>query len=103
MASGVATAACIRRALPRKPARGGRPAAVWGEVGGTGEFYDASQLELGMRQTRPTTDKGNRIDYVFVANTRTPWATEDVTMSYEDSPAGHHLLMTDAVLLRTGS
>lgn len=71
------------------------------EVGGTGEFYDASQLELGIRQTRPTTDKGNRIDYVLFAGSRTPWGTAGVTMSYEDSPAGHHLLTADAVLLRT--
>ncbi|SCG36634.1 endonuclease/exonuclease/phosphatase family protein [Micromonospora siamensis] len=70
-------------------------------VGGTGAFHDAAQLELGRRLTRPTTDKNRRIDYVFLADTRTPWGTRGVTMSYEDSPAGHHLLKADAVLLRT--
>lgn len=69
-------------------------------VGGTGAFHDASQLELGRRLTRPTTDSNRRIDYVLVSETRTPWGSP-ATMSYADSPAGHHLLIATANLLRS--
>lgn len=69
------------------------------EVGGTGAFYDASQHVSGDRLTRPTTDKGNRIDYVLFADTRTPWRTT-TTMEYANSPAGHHLLHATGKLYR---
>jgi endonuclease/exonuclease/phosphatase family metal-dependent hydrolase len=70
------------------------------QVGGSGAFYDASQHLCSCRLTKPTTDKGNRIDYIFFAATRTPW-TSRTTMTYADSPAGHHLLEATAPLYRT--
>lgn len=68
-------------------------------VGGSGVFYDATQHQCECRLTRPTTDKGNRIDYVFFDGSRTPWTTP-MTTSHVDSPAGHHLLDTTGLLHR---
>lgn len=69
------------------------------KVGGSGSFYDASQHLCACRLTKPTTDKNRRIDYVFFADTRMPWTTT-TTMSYADSPAGHHLLEATGALYR---
>lgn len=69
------------------------------EVGGTGEFYDAAQLECDCRLTKPTTDSNSRLDYVFFATSRTPWQAT-ATMDQLDSPAGHHLLRAVGKLYR---
>lgn len=67
------------------------------EVGGTGAFYDASQHVCECRLTQP--DSNRRIDYVFFDGGRTPW-TSPTTITYADSPAGHHLLEATAPLYR---
>lgn len=69
-------------------------------VGGTGDFYDGSQHECDCRLTKPTTDKNQRIDYVFWAAGRTPFPGA-ARMERLDSPAGHHLLRSIGMLARS--
>jgi endonuclease/exonuclease/phosphatase family metal-dependent hydrolase len=69
------------------------------EVGGTGDFYDGAQHDCACRLTEPTTDKGNRIDYVLWSSGRTPFAGS-ASMRRLDSPAGHHLLVSVGSLAR---
>ena len=71
------------------------------QVGGVGDFYDGAQHDCGCRLTEPTTDKGNRIDYVLWSSGRTPFAGAATTERL-DSPAGHHLLRSRGVLTRKG-
>lgn len=69
------------------------------DVGGTGDFYDGAQHECGCRLTKPTTDKNQRIDYVFWSAGRTPFPGA-AGMERIDSPAGHHLLRSVGTLSR---
>lgn len=68
-------------------------------VGGTGDFYDGSQHECECRLTKPTTDKNQRIDYVFWSAGRTPFPGA-ARVERLDSPAGHHLLRSVGTLTR---
>ncbi|WP_404384353.1 endonuclease/exonuclease/phosphatase family protein [Knoellia locipacati] len=68
-------------------------------VGGIGDFYDGAQHDCACRLTDPTTDKGNRIDYVLWSSGRTPFPGSASTDTV-DTPAGHHLLRSVGTLAR---